>query len=135
MEFDTKIVVIIREELASWQKLNVTAFTISGIAGTEQIVGENYKDASGNMYLPMSRQPILIFGATREQMKEVYDRAMKRNMRFTIYTEELFKTYNDDDNRAMVAAVKAEDLNLVGMAIRGTKRQVDTVVKGLMLHP
>ena len=135
MEFDTKIVVILRDDLASWQKLNVTAFTISGIAGTEQIVGENYKDASGNMYLPMSRQPILIFGATREQMKEVYDRAMKRNMRFTIYTEELFKTYNDDDNRAMVAAVKAEDLNLVGMAIRGTKRQVDTVVKGLMLHP
>ncbi len=135
MEFDTKIVVIIREDLATWQKLNVTAFTISGIAGTEQIVGDNYKDASGNVYLPMSRQPILVLGATREQMREVYERAMKRNMRFTIYTEELFKTYNDDDNRAAVATVKAEDLNLVGMAIRSTKRQVDTVVKGLRLHP
>jgi hypothetical protein len=45
MEFDTKIVVILRDDLASWQKLNVTAFTISGIAGTEQIVGENYVDA------------------------------------------------------------------------------------------
>jgi hypothetical protein len=134
MEFDTKIVVIIRDDLATWQKLNVTAFTISGIAGTEQIVGEKYADASGNTYLPMSRQPILVFGATREQMREVYDRAMKRNMRFTIYTEELFKTYNDDDNRAAVAAVKAEDLTLVGMAIRSTKRQIDTVVKGLRLH-
>ena len=134
MEFDTKIVVIIREDLATWQKLNVTAFTVSGLAGTEKIVGENYVDASGNTYLPMSRQPILVFGATREQMKEVYNRAMKRNMRFTIYTEELFKTYNDDDNRAAVAAVKAEDLNLVGMAIRSTKRQIDTVVKGLRLH-
>jgi hypothetical protein len=135
MEFDTKIVVIIREDLATWQKLNVTAFTVSGLAGTEQIVGENYVDASGNKYLPMSRQPILVFGATREQMREVYNRAMKRNIRLTIYTEELFKTYNDDDNRAAVATVKAEDLNLVGMAIRSTKRQIDTVVKGLRLHP
>jgi hypothetical protein len=100
MEFDTKIVVILRDDLASWQKLNVTAFTISGIAGTEQIVGENYVDASGNVYLPMSKQPILIFSADGEKMREVYSRAMKRGMRISIYTEELFKTYNDVDNRA-----------------------------------
>jgi hypothetical protein len=135
MEFDTKIVVILRDDLASWQKLNVTAFTISGIAGTEQIVGENYVDASGNVYLPMSKQPILIFSADREKMREVYGRAMKRGMRISIYTEELFKTYNDVDNRAEVARVKCEDLNLVGMAIRSTRRQIDTVVKGLSLHP
>jgi hypothetical protein len=135
MEFDTKIVVILRDDLASWQKLNVTAFTISGIAGTEQIVGENYVDASGNVYLPMSKQPILIFSADGEKMREVYSRAMKRGMKISIYTEELFKTYNDVDNRAEVAGVKGEDLNLVGMAIRSTKRQIDTVVKGLSLHP
>jgi hypothetical protein len=135
MDFDTKIVVIIREDLAVWQKLNVTAFTVSGLAGSEKIVGENYVDASGNVYLAMSRQPILIFSATREQMREVYDRAKKKGMKFTIYTEELFKTYNDADNRAAVAAVKADELNLVGMAIRSTKRQIDTVVKGLKLHP
>ncbi len=135
MDFDTKIVVILRDDLATWQKLNVTAFTISGIAGTEQIVGENYIDASGNVYLPMSRQPILIFSANREKIREVYERAMKRNMRISIYTEELFKTYNDEDNRAEVANVKSEDLNLVGLAIRNTKRQIDTVCKGLTLHP
>jgi hypothetical protein len=135
LEFDTKIVVIVREDLTVWQKLNVTAFTVSGVAGSEKIVGENYVDATGNVYLPMSVQPILVFSATREQMREVYDRAMKRNMRISIYTEELFKTYNDVDNRAALAAVKAEDLNLVGIAIRSTKRQIDTVVKGLRLHP
>ncbi len=135
MEFDTKIAVVVRDDLALWQKLNVTAFVVSGIAGTERIVGEPYMDASGNTYLPMSVQPILVFAATREQIREVYGRAMKRNMKPAIYTEELFKTYNDVDNRAAVAVVKAEDLNLVGLAIRNTKRQVDTVVKGLKLHP
>jgi hypothetical protein len=135
MEFDTKIAIIVREDLATWQKLNITAFTVSGIMGTEKIVGEPYADASGNTYLPMCIQPMLIYSANREQIREVYQRAMKRGMKFTIYTEELFKTGNDIDNRAAVAAVKAEDLNLVGMAIRSTKRQIDTVVKGLKLHP
>jgi hypothetical protein len=83
----------------------------------------------------MSVQPILVFVANRDQIKEVYERAKKRNMRFTIYTEELFKTYNDADNRAAIASVKEKDLNLVGMAIRSTKRQIDTVIKGLRLHP
>jgi len=135
LEFDTKIVEIIRDDLATWKKLNVVAFKVSGLAGTEQIVGDNYVDASGNVYLPMSRQPILVFGATREQMREVYDRAMKRNMHFTIYTEKLFKTYNDDDNRAAVAAVNSENLNLVGMAIRSTKRQIDPCCKGPQAAP
>ena len=53
-----------------WKQLNVTAVTISGIVGTiEGIIGENYEDASGNQYLPMVAQPIMIFSANAEQIK------------------------------------------------------------------
>jgi hypothetical protein len=135
MKFDTKIVVVIQDDLLTWQKLNVTAFLISGIAGTQDIVGENYVDGSGNEYLPMSKQPILVFAASKEQIRTTYDRVMKRDMKMSIYTEELFKTMNDIDNRAAVESVSSEDLNLVGVAIHGRKRQIDTVVKGLKLHP
>ena len=31
--FDTKIAIIIRDDLATWQKLNVTASLMSGITG------------------------------------------------------------------------------------------------------
>ena len=34
MTFDTKIAVVLRYDLEVWQKLNVTAFLVSGIAGT-----------------------------------------------------------------------------------------------------
>ncbi|SFQ39113.1 Protein of unknown function [Amycolatopsis rubida] len=30
--FDTKIAVLLRDDLASWQRLNVTAFLVSGVA-------------------------------------------------------------------------------------------------------
>jgi len=31
--FDTKISIVVREDLATWQKLNVVAFIMSGVVG------------------------------------------------------------------------------------------------------
>ena len=33
--FDTKIAIVVREDLAVWQKLNVTAFLTSGVVGSD----------------------------------------------------------------------------------------------------
>jgi len=135
MKFDTKIAVVLREDLAVWQKLNVTAFTISGIAGTVAgIVGQDYEDGSGKLYLPMIVQPIMVFSATADQLRKVYERAMSRELRFSIYTEELFSTGNDTDNRAAVKAVPSAELKIVGLAVRAEKNSVDKVLKGLSLH-
>ena len=136
MTFDTKIAVILRDDLMMWQKLNITAFVVGGLVGSHpQMVGENYEDGSGNIYLPMVIQPILIFQADAEQIRSAYERAMGRGAEMVIYTEELFATGNDIDNRAAVKAVVREELNLVGIALREKKKVVDKVVKGLRLHP
>src|SRR6476646_4090921 len=93
MTFDTKIAVVLRDDLPTWQKLNVTAFTVSGIAATvPDVVGPDYEDGSGHSYLPMFVQPILVFSGTADQMRTVYDRMRSRGLRFAIFTEELFAT-------------------------------------------
>jgi hypothetical protein len=135
MKFDTKIAVVIREDLLMWQKLNVTAFTISGIASLSELIGEPYVDGSDQIYLPMIRQPITIFQANREQIRAVYEQALSREVPFSIYTEQLFSTQDDEANRAAVREVSSEDLNLVGMALRGRKKVMDKLLKGLSLHP
>jgi hypothetical protein len=58
-DFDTKVAVVVRDDLAAWQPLNVTAFLISGVtaAAGAGIVGEPYRDADGEVYLPLLRQP------------------------------------------------------------------------------
>ncbi|MFX5521817.1 DUF2000 family protein, partial [Acinetobacter baumannii] len=59
--FDTKIVVILGDDLAAWQELNVTAFLTAGIATSAPgLVGEPYRDADGTAYLPMLRQPVIV---------------------------------------------------------------------------
>ena len=133
--FDSRIAVVVRDDLEVWQKLNVTAFVVSGVAATvENIIGEDYADGSGNVYLPMFRQPVWVYGAEAGKIRTVYERAMRREVPVAIYTEELFVTNNDTDNRAAVAAVEADALNLVGLAFHTDTKTVDKLVKGIKLH-
>mgnify|MGYP001366578085 CR=1 FL=1 len=135
MVFDTKIAVVLRDDLPTWQKLNVTAFTVSGVAATiPGVIDEEYVDGSGNTYLPMFRQPVLIFSGSGDQMRTVYERMRSRDLRFAIFTEELFSTGNDSDNRAAVRTCPSENLNLVGLALRAEKKVMDKVLRGLSLH-
>ncbi len=136
IRFDTKIAVLLREDLATWQRLNVTAFLVSGVAGTEpELLGEEYLDADGTRYLPMFGQPVLIFVGDRDALTGAHARALTRDLRISIFTEELFGTGNDRDNRAAVRAVPGEKLDLVGLALHGPRNVVDKVLKGARLHP
>jgi hypothetical protein len=136
MQFDTKIAVVLLDDLEVWQKTNVTAFLVSGIAGTvPEVVGEPYRDASGNEYLPMFVQPVLVYQAGHDALRRAYERAMSRGVRPAVYTRELFETNHDYANRAAVAVVAADDLDLVGIAFRAERKTVDKIVDRLRFHP
>jgi hypothetical protein len=136
MQFDTKLVVVLRDNLEVWQKANVTAFLVSGIAGTDpSTVGEPYVDASGVQYLPMFRQPVLVYGADAAGLRRAYERARARDVELAIYTRELFATGHDGANRASVAAVPSDELDLVGIAFRSERKTADKVVDKLRPHP
>jgi hypothetical protein len=62
VRFDTKIAVLLRDDLEVWQRLNVASFLVSGIGQrAPEVIGEPYADADGTEYLPMFRQPVLVF--------------------------------------------------------------------------
>ena len=135
MQFDTKLAVVLLDDLAVWQKTNVTAFLVSGIAGTDPAtVGEPYVDGSGNRYLPMFRQPVMVFAADGPGIRRAYERARARDVELAIFTRELFTTGHDEANRAAVAAVPAEELDLVGIAMRADRKVVDKVLDRLRPH-
>ncbi|WP_328426695.1 DUF2000 domain-containing protein [Streptomyces sp. NBC_00443] len=136
VRFDTKIAVLLREDLETWQRLNVTAFLVSGL-GTQlpEVVGEPYEDADGVPYLPMFRQPVLVFEGTKETLTTAHTRALSRSLPRTVFTSDLFTTGNDRDNRAAVRAVPTSELDLVGLAVYGPRNAVDKVIKGARMHP
>jgi hypothetical protein len=136
MQFDTKIAVVIRTDLEAWQKLNVAAFLSSGIAAAfPECIGEAYEDGSATRYLSLIGQPILVYGAPdRMAMSRALERALARNVRPAVYTEDMFKTTHDGANRAAVRAVARSELNLVGLAMRAERKVIDKIVDGLKFH-
>lgn len=134
--FDTKIAIVLRDDLAPWQELNVTAFLTSGIiAQHPAVIGEAYRDAAGHVYNPMSIQPIVVLAADRETLRAVHRRTLEREVTSSAYIEEMFATGHDAANREVFAKFAPDDAKLVGLALRAEKRIVDKITKGAKMHP
>jgi hypothetical protein len=134
MRFDTKIAIAVRAGLATWQQLNVTAFLASGIAaGADETIGKPDEDGTGNRYLGLFRQPVLIYESSAADLEAAHQRALERDLRIGIFTVDMFVTGNDDDNRAAVR--DAAELDFAGIAVYGPRNVVDKVFKGITLHP
>jgi len=134
--FETKFAVLLRDDLAPWQALNVTAFLAGGLtAAVPEAVGEPYEDADGTRYLPMLGQPVLVLAGGKEELTTAHTRAVARGLALAVFTSDLFATGNDADNRAAVRAVRRDALDLVGIGVHGPRNAVDKVLKGARMHP
>jgi hypothetical protein len=102
------------------------------VVGVER---HDHQDASGNHYLPLFRQPVLVYAGDAEALKLAHGRAVSRELRTAVFIEDMFKTGHDADNRATVITKAAGELPLVGLAVYGPKNAIDKTLKGLSLHP
>jgi hypothetical protein len=133
--FDTKIAIVVREDLATWQKLDVTAFLTSGIIGANQgILGKPYADAAGNTYNSLVIQPVIVLSADRQTIAAIYRRGIERGARLSLYIEDMFSTGHDAANHAAVKQYSPEAMNVVGLALREGKKLVDRITKGARMH-
>ncbi|EKO3915475.1 DUF2000 family protein [Vibrio fluvialis] len=135
MQFDTKFAIVVADDLPTWQKLNVVSFLSGGVTGIPQVkTGECYRDASGNAYLPLCVQPIIVLKASREKLATFIQRANRAQAETAIFVEDMFASGHDEANRQTVSQYTSEQLPLVGLAMFGEKKQVDKVFKGAKLH-
>lgn len=135
MQFDTKIAIVVRDDLATWQKLNVTAFLTSGVVGARsEMLGEHYQDAAGNLYSPLMIQPVIVLSCDGEKLKTIYRRAMDRGAKLSLYIEDMFATGHDAANRETVKARQPDEMSIVGLALREERKLVDKITKGAKMH-
>lgn len=133
--FDTKIAIIVRDDLATWQKLNVTAFLMSGITGANpDLIGSPYRDRDNNTHLPMSVQPVIVLSGAANVLTNIRNRARDRGVETVAYIEEMFATGHDEANRAVFAEHASDEFNTVGIALRAEKKIVDKITKGAKMH-
>nr|WP_279053171.1 DUF2000 domain-containing protein [Acinetobacter tandoii] len=133
--FDTKIALIVRDDLAIWQRLNVVAFLSSGItASAPDVLGKPYIDSNGVQYGIMLGQPMMVYEGNLETLQIAHQKAIEQELTIIPYVHAMFSTGNDEANRQVFLAEDANDLNLVGLGLRGPKKAVDKAIKRLSLH-
>lgn len=136
MMFDSKVAILVHEDMEMWQKLNVTAFLATGIAGAvPEAMGEPYEDAGGRRHAALLGQPILVFAASSEVFQRAWQQAIKRELTCAAYVRAMFETGFDTANREVFRAEPADAPDLVGLALHGAKKDIDKSIKGARLHP
>ncbi|MBB4128214.1 hypothetical protein GGR77_003541 [Xanthomonas translucens] len=134
--FDTKVALIVRNDLATWQRLNVVAFLATGIAAAApDAMGAPYVDANGHRYGNMLGQPMLVFEADLAGLQTAHRVGLEREITVLPYVFAMFATGHDEANRQAFAAEDPGALNLVGIGLRGPKKAVEKATKRLSLHP
>jgi hypothetical protein len=134
--YDNKIAIVLLNELAYWQKLNVAAFLASSVAVAFPAThGAQLVSASGTAYLPFLKHPVLIYAAdTDEQIKRAFNRATERELHIGVYTKGLFATKSEEGNLREIATHTDADLDLVGIILYGENKKVDKAVDKLKFH-
>lgn len=136
MIFDTKVAILVLDDLAVWQKLNVTAFLATGIAAAApEAMGEPYEDATGRQHARLLGQPMLVFAAQAGNLARAYRIAIENDLTRAVYVRTMFATGHDAANREAFKAEPPDAPDLVGLALRGPKKAVDRATKGCSLHP
>ena len=136
MHYESKIALVIQNDLLDWQKLNVASFLASSIAiAFPETHGKSFVNASQSSYLPFIKQPILIFEANdKTQMSRAFNRAKQRGLHIGIYTRSLFATKSEEENHMEINKSGDEDQDLVGIVLFGERRKVDKALQGLKFH-
>jgi hypothetical protein len=133
---ENKIVIVVRDDLKTWQKLNVTAFLAGAVAmAFPELHGGHLATASGNSYMPFFKQPVLVYKADNaEQIKRAFNRAKERELGIGIYPSPLFSTHNEADNLTETAKYTDEEQDLAGMVLYGDAKKVSKAIDGLKFH-
>ena len=135
MTFPTKIVIVLLDSLEIWQKLNVTAFLMSGVVGkSPDLIGKPYQDKSGELYSALNIHPVIVLSAEFKVLTNIHKRAINRSVECSVYIRDMFVTGHDEANRATVLGYNTQDLPLVGLALKEEKKLVDKITKGAKLH-
>lgn len=136
MAFENKIAIVIKDDLLSWQKLNVASFLASSIAiQFPETHGQSFVNASNTTFLPFIKQPMLIYKADDQaQLRRAFKRAQERELDIGVFTAPLFSTKNEAENHIEIGKATNDNQELVGIVLYGEQKKVSKALNGLKFH-
>jgi hypothetical protein len=135
-DFSKKIVIVVREDLPSWQVLNTVAH-ISAYLGNR--IKENF-DTGGffltkdGQSLPRNSQyAIVVLSAKASQLPAFVQEVRKSGLPHLGFIREMIETTNDTEIEQLLAQKEEKDLEYLGMGIFGDIEQTKALTKKFSL--
>jgi hypothetical protein len=134
--FDTKVAILVLDDLPVWQKLNVTAFLATGIAGAApEAMGEPYEDSAGRRYARLLGQPssYLPPHPTTSDGRTAY--LARRASSVRPMCERCSRPVTTPPTGRRFELHPPMRQTWSAFALRGPRKDIDKAVKGAKLHP
>ena len=132
---DYKMVVILDEELPVGLLSNTAAILALTIGKEVQdLVGTALTDASGDVHKGLTKIPLPILKTTGENLKQLREKSKSLENLFMVdVTDAAQTTTNYDDYEQKLKNTKLDELKLLGIALAGNKKDVQSLSGNLGL--
>lgn len=130
-----KCVMVLDEDLPRGLAINaagVLALTLG--RKVDSIVGPDVTDGSGNEHVGITTMPIPILRAQADQVRQIRLQCAESNGLLVVdFTDAAQTTTTYDDYTQKIAGVPTEELEYLGVALYGPKKQVNKLTGSLPL--
>jgi len=131
-DFKNKIVIIVNEELHSWQKVNAISHVAAYIGNQ---LGENFKTADffvtedGLMHPRNSQYAIIILAAKPGQMSNLMTAVRNSELLYHGFIKEMIETTNDSEITKILSTKKDSEVEYYAVGAFGNKETLDSLTK------
>jgi hypothetical protein len=133
-DFDNKISICIRKDLAEWQLLN-TAAHIAAYFGNrlgDRFGTGDYFVSSDQIMLPRNTQyGIAILRADTKDLRRVMRRANEANLKWMGFTREMLDLLDDIDLQTAIGKKTADEIEYLGIGLYGSREVLEGITKGV----
>jgi hypothetical protein len=135
-DFSKKIVIVIREDLPSWQVLNTVAH-ISAYLGNRIKegfdTGEHFVTSDGAKHPRNSQYAIVALSAKSSQLPSLMTEVRKAQLPYLGFIREMIETTNDTEIEALLAKKEDKDIEYLGIGMFGEQDQIKALTKKFSL--
>jgi hypothetical protein len=135
-DFSRKMVIVLREDLQSWQLTNTVGHIAAYLGNKMQQsfdTGASFTDKDGLLYPRNSQYPIVALKASVADIKNVLTTARMGNFIWIAFTQDMIDTTDVAELAQAFEKKNSADIDILGIGIFGTKDDLKKLTGKLAL--
>ena len=131
-DFSQKMVIVVRNDLPSWQVLNAAAHASAYLGnrlGQNFSTGEHFVSKEGTRYPRNAQYAIVVLSAKPGQLAGLAEQARNSKLEFISFVREMIETTDDAEIEATLSAKNDAEIDQLAIGIFGPKEEVGQITK------